>query len=136
MLTKKQGKLNTLMSIMLMTKIAPDIRIWDLSTLNLVSLYVEKIYSEKINYMQINVYNKANYFCLKTKFYQKGNFQNFWLHALIFFTKIDFLYNADFQSLFSLMIRICELYFWPVGIYFSRKLLCLQRKTAPLLSRS
>ena len=48
MLTKKQGKLNTLMSIMLMTKIAPDIRIWDLSTLNLVSLYVEKIYSEKL----------------------------------------------------------------------------------------
>ena len=81
-MTKKQGKLNKFMSIMLMTKITLDIRIWDLSILNLVSLYVEKICSEKINYMQINKHNKANYFCLKTKFYQKGNFQNFGLHTL------------------------------------------------------
>ena len=136
MLIKKQGKLNKFMSIMFMIKITLDIRIWDRSTLNLVSLYVEKICSQKINYMQINVHNKANYFCLKTKFYQKGNFQNFWMHSLIFFTKIDFQYNTDFQGLFSQVIRICELYFWSIGIYFSRKLLCLQRKTAPLLSRS
>ena len=51
-----------------------------------------------------------------------------------FFTKSD-LYNSAFESLFSQIIRNWEILFRSVGTYFSRKLLCLQRKSALLLCR-
>ena len=41
-----------------------------------------------------------------------------------------------FQILFSQIIRILELFLRSVASYFFKKLLCLQRKTALLLSRN
>ena len=53
----------------------------------------------------------------------------------LFFAKFD-LYNMDFQSLFSQISKIWELFFWSVGNYFSCKRLHLQRKTALFLRRN
>ena len=74
--------------------------------------------------------NKTTHFSLKMKLHRKGNVRNFRLHQVIFFTKF-YLYNMAFQSLFSQIIRISELFSRSVGIN-----LCLQRKTARPFSRN
>ena len=132
---KKCGELNTFMSIMLMKKIKLDMRMWGpFHNKSSVIVSCENVWTN--NWVQIKKScNKTIYFCLKTKFHRKGYVRNFLLDSIIFFTKFD-LYNTTFQSLFSQIIWIWELFFrWAVS-YLSCKLLCLQRKTALPLSRN
>ena len=56
------------------------------------------------------------------------------MHSAVFFTKFE-QYKAAFQSLFSEIIRICELFFRSFESYSSR-ILNLQWKTALPLSRN
>ena len=79
--------------------------------------------------------NNTTYFCLKMRLNRKGKVRNFLWHAVILFTKFE-QYNTAFQSLFSEIIRIWELFFRSVGSYFSFKLLLLQLKTALPTSRN
>ena len=71
--------------------------------------------------------NKITYFCFKTKPNREGNIRIFLLYSVIFFTKFE-QYNMAFQSLFSKIIRIWELFFRSVGSFFSFKLFTYNEK--------
>ena len=78
---------------------------------------------------------QTTYSCAKTKLHQNENVRNFLLHLVIFCSKFD-LYNMAFQCLFSQIIRIWELFFWPVGGYFSCKFYAYNRKPFFLLKET
>ena len=120
---QKNGEWNAFMSIMFMTKIMLHMWMWGpFHNKSGVNVSWENVLTNKC----IKSCDKANYFHLKTKPHWKGNVQKFWLHSVIFFTKVD-LYNADFRSLFLQINRVWELFFLSVGSYFPCRLLCLQR---------